>query len=172
MDEAAIRLLLRVTARTTFFFFVCAFIGNALRDLFPGKFSTWLAAKRDAFILALAASHTVHLAAIIALFRLLGSSRLKPTTVLGGGLVYLLIYALAIGAVNRMGGREPRSFLGSPRFEAVALYLIWLIFALAFVPRIISGWPVYSLLSIVALGALFTRVACVVRHRRARVAAA
>jgi methionine sulfoxide reductase heme-binding subunit len=172
MDEATIRLALRVTARTTFFFFVAAFAGNALRDLFPGRLSTWLAAKRDAFLLAMAASHTVHLAAIIALFQLLGSSRLKLATVLGGGLVYLLIYALAIGAMMRLRAREPRSLLGSPRFEAVALYLIWLIFALAFVPRIVSGWPIYSLFSVVALAALFIRVACLVRHRRASTAAA
>jgi methionine sulfoxide reductase heme-binding subunit len=172
MDEAAIRLMLRVTARTTFVFFVCAFAGNALRDLFPGRLSIWLATKRDAFLLTMAASHTVHLAAIIALFRLLGSSRLKLTTVLGGGLVYLLIYALAIGAMIRLRGREPRLLLGSPRFEAIALYLIWLVFALAFVPRIVSGWPVYSLFGVVALAALFIRVACLVRHRRARAAAA
>lgn len=172
MDEAAIRLTLRVTARTTFVFFVCAFAGNALRDLFPGKLFIWLAAKRDAFLLAMAASHTVHLAAIIALFQLLGSSRLKLTTVLGGGLVYMLIYALAIGAVMRLRGLEARSLLGSPGFEAVALYLIWLVFALAFVPRIVSGWPVYSLFSVVALAALLIRVACLVRHRRSRAAAA
>jgi methionine sulfoxide reductase heme-binding subunit len=172
MDEATIRLALRVTARTTFFFFVAAFAGNALRDLFPGRLSIWLAAKRDAFLLAMAASHTVHLAAIIALFQLLGSSRLKLTTVLGGGLVYLLIYALAIGAMMRLRGLEARSLLGSPRFEAVALYLIWLIFALAFVPRAISGWPIYSLFSIAAVGALVVRLACLIRHRRARTAAA
>jgi methionine sulfoxide reductase heme-binding subunit len=172
MDEATIRLALRVTARTTFFFFVAAFAGNALRDLFPGRLSIWLAAKRDAFLLAMAASHTVHLAAIIALFQLLGSSRLKLTTVLGGGLVYLLIYALAIGAMMRLRGLEARSLLGSPRFEAVALYLIWLIFALAFVPRAISGWPIYLLFSIAAVGALVVRLACLIRHRRARTAAA
>jgi methionine sulfoxide reductase heme-binding subunit len=172
MDEAAIRLALRVTARTTFFFFICAFSGNALRDLFPGRLSLWLATKRDAFLLAMAVSHTVHLAAIIALFQLLGSSRLKLTTVLGGGLVYLLIYALAISAIMRLRGLEARSFLGSPRFGAVALYLIWLIFALAFVPRIVSGWPVYSLFSVVALAALFIRIACLVRHRRTRAATA
>jgi methionine sulfoxide reductase heme-binding subunit len=171
MDEAAIRLALRVTARTTFFFFMCAFAGNALRGLFPGRLSIWLATKRDAFLLAAAASHTIHLAGIIALFTLLGGSRLNFVTVFGGGFVYLLIYALAIGAMMRLRGRQPRSLLGSPRFEAVALYLIWLVFALAFVPRIGSGWPVYSLFAVVALAALFVRVACLVRHRRTRAAA-
>ena len=172
MDEAAIRLALRITARTTFVLFVCAFTGNALRDIFSGRFFTWLAAKRDWFLLGMAASHTVHLAAIIALFKLLGPSRLNLATVLGGGFVYLLIYALAVGATMRLGGREPRSLLGSPRFEAVALYLIWLIFALAFVPRIVSGWPVYSLFGAAALAALVLRVACLVRYRRARSATA
>ena len=172
MDEAVIRLALRATARTTFVFFMCAFAGSALLDFMPSRLSTWLAAKRDWFLLAMAVSHTVHLAAIIALFELLGPARLKVITVLGGGLVYLLIYALAIGAVIRLRGREPRSLLGLPRFEAVALYLIWLIFALAFVPRIVSGWPVYSFLSAIALAALCLRVACLVRYRRTKAAAA
>jgi methionine sulfoxide reductase heme-binding subunit len=171
MNEAGIRVALHVTARTTFVFFVCAFTGNALRDLWPGRFSLWLAMQRDWFLLAIAASHTLHLIAIIAFFQVVGWSKLRLVTLLGGGFVYLLIYALAVAALLRSRGRE-QGFLGSPRFETIALYLLWAIFALAFVPRIISGWPAYSFLGTAALAALFIRIACLVRHRRAKAAAA
>ncbi|MGC2696465.1 MAG: hypothetical protein WA738_11805 [Candidatus Angelobacter sp.] len=172
MTEPAIRELLRITARTTFVFFLCAFTGNALRDLWPGRFSVWLAKRRDWFLLATALSHTVHLVAIIALFQVVGWSHLQMVTLLGGGLVYLLIYALAIAAALRLiRGTETR-FLSTPKFEGIALYLIWLIFALAFVPRMVSGWPVYSFLGIAALAALIVRITCRVRHRRAMTSAA
>ena len=172
MTEAGLRVALHLTARTTFVFFICAFAGNALRDLWPGKFSIWLAAKRDWFLLATAASHTFHLAAIIAFFQVVGWSKLKLITLLGGGLVYLLIYALAVSTMGRLRSNRSGFRQSWPRFEAIALYLIWLIFALAFVPRIVSGWPVYSILGIAAVAALFIRIDCLARHRRMKASAA
>lgn len=167
MTEAGLRIVLHVTARITFAFFLCAFTGNALRDLWPGKFSVWLSRNRDWFLVATAASHTFHLAAIIAFFHLAGWSKLHLVTLLGGGFVYLLIYALAAAAIMRLRQDGHEFLAGSPRFEAAALYLIWLIFALAFVPRIVSGWPIYSILAVAALAALVIRIACLIRHKRA-----
>ena len=172
MTEAGIRIALHVTARVTFAFFVCAFTGNALRDLWLGRFSLWLSRNRDWFLVSMAASHTFHLAAIIAFFQVVGWSKLQIVTLLGGGFVYLLIYGLAAAAIMRLRGNGHKFLAGSPKLEAAALYLIWLIFALAFVPRIVSGWPVYSILAITALAALAARIACLVRHKRALAAAA
>jgi len=171
MTEAGLHIALRVTARITFAFFVCAFTGNALRDLWPGKLSVWLSRNRDWFLVAMAVAHTFHLAAIIAFFQVVGWSKLHLVVVLGGGSVYLLIYALAATAITRLR-RNGQGFPGSPRLEAAALYLIWLIFALAFVPRIVSGWPVYSILAVAALAALVIRIACLMRHKRSLAAAA
>jgi len=170
MPEPSIHLLLRSTARLTFVFFFFAFTGSALRDLFPSSITSWLARKRDWFLPAVAASHTLHLAAILLLFQAIGWSKLHWTTAVGGGAVYLLIYALAVNSMVRLKGRDV--LLGGQKFEAVALYLIWLVFAAGFVPRIVSGWPVYSLLGVAALIALVLRVACAVRHRRAKAAGA
>ena len=172
MTEAGLRIALHVTARITFAFFVCAFTGNALRDLWPGKLSVWLSRNRDWFLVAMAVSHTFHLAAIIAFFQVVGWSKLHLVTLLGGGLVYLLIYALAATAIKRLRRGGHGFVAGSPRLEAAALYLIWLIFALAFVPRIVSGWPVYSSLAVAALAALVIRIACLIRHKHALAAAA
>ncbi len=149
---------------------MCVFTANALRDLWPGKFSIWLAAKRDWLLLAVAASHTSHLVTIIAFFQVVGWSKLKLVTLVGGGTVYLLIYALAGAAMLRLRGRK-QGLLGLPKFEAVALYLIWLIFALAFVPRIVSGWPVYSFFGVAALAAFLIRIACLARYRRVKASA-
>jgi methionine sulfoxide reductase heme-binding subunit len=171
MPEAIIHVLLRATARTTFVFFFFAFTGNALREFWPGSFS-WLAQKRDWLLVAMAASHTVHLAAIILLFQRIGWSRLQWITLLGGGFVYLLMYAIALNAISRLQAGREKFIIGSLRLEAVALYLIWLIFALAFIPRVIAGWPVYSLLGSAAVIALVLRIACLVRHKRALASAA
>lgn len=170
MNEASLRTALHVTARITFSFFLGAFTGNALRDLWPGKLSPWLSKQRDLFLIAAAASHTLHLAAIIAFFQVVGWSKLEMVTLLGGGLVYLLIYALAANAIARLSKREDIYLIGSLRFEAISLYLIWLIFALAFVPRVVSGWPTYSILGLAAIAALFIRIACLARHKRAAAA--
>ena len=171
MSEPGIHLLLRYTARTTFVLFFVVFTGNAFRDLWPGAFSNSLAKKRDWFLVAMAVSHSVHLTAIIMLFQTIGWAKLRLLTLVGGGTVYLLIYALALNALVRLQANR-QFLLGGPKFEAVSLYLIWLIFALAFVPRIISGWPVYSLLGSAALAALAIRVACLIAHKHVRAATA
>jgi len=172
MTEAGIRELLHLTARTTFLLFVCAFAGNALAMIWTSSISAWIARKRDWFLLVMAASHTLHLAAIVAFFQVVGWARLKVVTVIGGGSVYLMIYGLAIVAVMRLRDGRQIFLFRSPKFEAFAMYAIWLIFALAFVPRIASGWPAYSLLGIVALAALVLRMICLFRHRRALATAA
>lgn len=168
MTPEGLRTLLHLTARTTFVFFVGAFSGNALPDLRLGAISVWLARQRDWFLLATAVSHTFHLAAIIAFFHVVGWSHLRMATLIGGGSVYLLIYGLAIVAFLRLRKRKEMFLFGKLKFEALAMYLIWLIFALAFVPRMLSGWPVYSLLGFAALAALVVRIACLVRHRHRR----
>ena len=172
MTEAGLYTLLHYSARTTFVLFVCAFAGNAVSNLWLGGSSHWLARRRDWFLLGVAVSHTVHLAAIIAFFQVVGWSKLRLYALAGGGFIYLLIYGLAVVAVQRLRGKSDAFFLGAPRFEAVTMYAIWLIFALAFVPRIISGWPVYSVFAVAALAALALRIACLVRHGRALSASA
>lgn len=167
MTEQEIRLLLRITARTSFLLFSCAFTANALQVLWPWKFTEWLARNRDRFFLGFAASHTVHLAAIIALIITLGHPRIQ--TLVGGGLVYVFIYALAAAAVPRSAGHKPPTFIGSSKFETFAMYVVWLVFALAFVPRVMRGSP-YPVLGVLALATLAIRIAG--RTRKAQPAAA
>ncbi|MBZ5509187.1 MAG: hypothetical protein LAO78_27315 [Acidobacteriia bacterium] len=164
MNEATLRMVLHLTARMTFVVFVGAYIGNALRDLWPGVFSAWLARRRDWFIVGIAASHTLHLAAIVAYYQVVGWSHLRFLRVLPGGLTYLVIYALAVAAILRLSGRKEAFYRTGSGSESFVLNLIWFVFASAFVPRIVSGWPAYSFFGVLALVALTIRIAGRVRH--------
>ena len=176
MNEPGIHLLLRVTARTTFVLFFFAFTGNALRDLWPGVLSFWLARKRDWFLVAMAVSHSVHLAAIIMLEQATGWPRFydhfRVAGIGLGGLVFVFIYVLALRALMRLSRNEEALAPMPSKFEGAFLYAIWFVFAAGFVPRIVSGWPVYSLFGAAALAALIIRITCRVRHRRAMASAA
>lgn len=142
-----------------------------MQVLFPGKFGEWWARNRDRFLLSFAASHTVHLGLVIAL---LSTLRVIPPreiyALVLGGTVYLLIYALAVAAIARSIGRKQLAVIGSAGFTSFSMYTIWLIFASAFVPRIVKGWPVYAVLGIIALAGLVVHL--VGRTPRARAAAA
>ncbi|HET8888546.1 MAG TPA: hypothetical protein VFQ41_06555 [Candidatus Angelobacter sp.] len=167
MNEATLRMALHFTARMTFVVLVGAFTGNALRDLWPGTFSLWLSRKRDWFIAGIGASHTLHLFAIVAFYQVIGWSHIRFLRVLPGGIVYLVIYALAVAALLRLSGHKEPFFRAGSRAEGVALYVIWFVFASAFVPRMVKGWPVYTFFGVLALVALMIRIACRLRHPRA-----
>src|SRR5215471_3064691 len=170
MAEQEIRLVLRITARTTFLLFAGAFTADALVALWPTKLTEWLVRNRDRFILGFAASHTVHLAAIIALFSTLPVIPRREIYVLFvGGSVFLLLYGLAAAAIARSFGKH-LAILGSAGFESFAMYTIWLVFALGFVPRIVKGWPIYSVLGVMALGAIVVRIAGGAKKARAATA--
>lgn len=160
MTEHAIRLLLRITARTSFLLFTGAFSATGLQVLWPGKFSNWLARNRDYFLLGFAVSHTVHLGFVIALLSIVPV--IPPREIYAlvlGGFVFLLIYALTAAAIARTVSQKQLAMIGSAGFTSFAMYTIWLVFALGFVPRIVKGWPVYSVLGTIALAGILVRVA-------------
>ena len=125
MDEEIIRLALRVTARTSLIFFLGAFAGAALAVQWPGGFTTWLARRRRTWLVALAASHTVHLAAIGALGAVTNGKAWKDagiSSALGGGVAYLLIYVMAL---------RP----GRDRLNSIGMYWVWAIFFISYASR-------------------------------------
>jgi methionine sulfoxide reductase heme-binding subunit len=169
-DEATIRLLLRVTARISALFFIGAFAGRASCALWPSSATAWLNRNIKGLLLGLAASHTLHLAGIFALALTLGPRFLQEVGwvgIIGGGLVYLLIYALVISAVapsSRLG------LLSSRRFQSVALYAIWFVFATAFVGGAFHRSWLYLPFAVITIAALLIRIAG--SWRTARTAAA
>jgi methionine sulfoxide reductase heme-binding subunit len=154
MEAQTIHLLLRVTARISFLFFLGAFTAPALFAVWPAPVSRWLSEKRRSWILAFAASHTVHLALIVTLaMKLRGTAFLHQVgwvTLIGGGTVYAFIYVLAAAAASPAGvGR-----VLSPRFLAFVHYLIWFIFASSFVEGAVRSvfYLPFAATAITALG--------------------
>ena len=67
---AGARLVIRMTARTSLILFLLAFVATALRRLAPSPFTSWLRKNRRYVGVSFAASHAIHLVAIIALAQL------------------------------------------------------------------------------------------------------
>jgi sulfoxide reductase heme-binding subunit YedZ len=157
-EEATLRLLLRISARVSLVFFLAAFAGRAANILWPSAVSNWLMRNTHRFILALGASHTFHLAAIVALAFTLGHRFVEETGWTGiilGGIVYLVLYGLVLQALA-----PTRNFkiISSPRFHSIAMHVLWFVFAFAFVAgSFMRPWP-YLPFAVLAVAALFMRV--------------
>lgn len=157
MDEATIRLGLRITARISLLFFAGAFAGGAANTLWPSSTTAWLNRNTKGLLLGLATSHSLHLVGIFVLAWTLGPRFLQEVGwvgIIGGALVYLLIYAVVISAFVPLG------FLSWRRFQSVALYLIWFVFAIAFVGggAIHRSW-LYLPFAVITVAALLIRIA-------------
>jgi sulfoxide reductase heme-binding subunit YedZ len=166
MDEQTIRLLLRVTARVSFLFFLSAFAGAAVSRLWPAPITRWLEENRRGWILAFAASHTVHLTLILALATKLGSAEFLRqvggwVTLVLGGVGYPLIYGLAVAAAFPNGTK----WLRSPGFQALAYYLIWIVFARAFIRRSVH-FAFYVPFAFAAIAALLLRLLAAQQARK------
>ena len=92
--EAVLQHITRYTARFSFLIFVTVFASGALAALFPSDVTRWLRRNRRYTGLSFALAHFLHLLAIIALFVTLGEMP-DLVTIVGGGLAYLFIAAMA-----------------------------------------------------------------------------
>ncbi|MES2415326.1 MAG: hypothetical protein V4614_16115 [Pseudomonadota bacterium] len=152
-----IRMVIRLTARTSLVFFLVAFTASALLKLWPAPQTAWLLRHRRGFGLAFAVSHAVHLAAIVAYAKLDGPGFAQQSSLanmLTGGLAYVFIALLAAtswdGAVRWMGARRWQLL------HTVGVYYIWVSFMVTFGKRI----PVsagYMLPILVLVAALIVR---------------
>jgi sulfoxide reductase heme-binding subunit YedZ len=164
MDETTIRVAIRATARISFGLFLGAFLGNALYRLVPAAVTRWLKANKDGFVLGFAASHTVHLAFILALVAAIGRENvLKGIMPIPFTVGFLLIYALAAGVLFRR-----RTFLSS-HFEALAHYYLMTLFVVSFTRHAITRPLFYTPFVLVAATSLGVRIAAAIRSRKEHV---
>jgi len=137
----------RLTARTSFLWFVTAWSASALARLWPGGWRKALLRRRRSVGLAFAATHTVHLAALLTAIFAFGHGS-KLVTVVGGGIGYLFVLAMAItsndASVRRLGPHHWRLL------HATGGYVIAGIFAFSYLGRV----PTQPLLAIPALSLL------------------
>jgi len=141
----------RLTARNSFLWFLTAWSASALARLWPGGWRSALLRRRRSVGLGFAASHTVHLAALlIALF--VFDHGTKLVTVVGGGIGYLFVFAMAVtsndASVRRLGPRRWRLL------HATGGYVIAGIFAFSYLGRVRAdpslGVPMMALIGLAA----------------------
>lgn len=170
-DDAvgAEQLAARYTARAAFALFSVTYTASALERLWPSEATRALLRRRRQWGLGFALAHTVHLVALVNYFVVTGDQP-NPVTVAGGGLAYLLLWAMAAtsnDAAMRALGRWWK------RLHVVGIHYIWFIFALTYFGRISrEGSEAQGLLLLpVCLAALGLRLAAALSVRRRRVAA-
>ena len=136
--EAVLQHITRYTARFSFLIFVTVFASGALAALFPSDVTRWLRRNRRYTGLSFALAHFLHLIAIIALFVTIGEMP-GLVTIVGGGLAYLFIAAMAATSndwsVRKLGPKNWR------RFHLAGVYYVWAIFMNSYLGRLASDAP-------------------------------
>ena len=154
VGEEGIRAVIRLTARTSFVLFNAAFAASALAARWPGRATRWLLANRRQVGVSFAASHFVHLLAILALTRF--------TVVFGDASVLVAVLGyVAIAAMTATSFDRTAAWLGPHRWRRLHLtagYYIWLVFLAAYLPRTILASPAYAPFVIVLLAVLVLRL--------------
>jgi DMSO/TMAO reductase YedYZ heme-binding membrane subunit len=136
-DAEGFRLLIRVTARSSFVLFLLAFTASAAMRRWPGSATRWQLANRRQLGLGFAVSHTIH-AAAIAGFAWIDPVGFHAATSAGnfvsGGLAYAFIALMAAtsfdGAVRWLGPKRWRLL------HLAGLYFLWVSFMITFGKRV------------------------------------
>ena len=125
------RLAARWTARVGFPIFIVAYIASSLYRLWPHPGSRALLKRRRWWGLGFAATHMIHLFALITFLRISGETR--PLSVyLVAGFGYVLLYAMALtstDAAQRALGRNWK------RLHTLGIHWLWFIFFVSYFGR-------------------------------------
>jgi DMSO/TMAO reductase YedYZ heme-binding membrane subunit len=159
------QLAARWTARVGFPILILTYLASSLATLWPSDMSRALLRDRRWWGLGFAASHTVHLVALVVFLRLSGGTR-PLLTLLGGGFAYVLLYLMALTSSN-----AAQRALGAnwKRLHTAGIHWLWFIFAFSYLGRAMKPETMVegSIGFTIAMGALALRLAAV-RKRRAR----
>jgi len=146
--EAGVRAAIRLSAKTSLLLFSAAFVASSVRVLWPNQLTRWLLANRRYVGVSFAASHFIHLVAILALLRVAPDFRIGPPALIGGGLAYVFIAAMTATSFDRSA-----AWLGPRRWKALhktGMYYCWFIFFISYLPRAIGEsvlyWPFVAVL--------------------------
>ncbi|WP_421863534.1 hypothetical protein [Parvibaculum sp.] len=166
--EAVLQHITRYTARVAFLIFIIVFASGALAALFPSPATRWLRRNRRYTGLSFALAHFLHLIAIIALFATIGETP-GLVTLLGGGLAYVFIAAMAATSndwsVRKLGPRNWR------RLHLAGLYYVWAIFMNSYIGRLMGDTPpepkwIFALTAALGFTGLALRIAAWAKKRR------
>ena len=162
------RLAARWTARVGFPIFILTYSASSLLRLWPGSITRALVRDRRWWGLGFATCHTVHLYALVTYLSLVREQPLL-STVLGGGLAYALLFAMALtssDAAQRALGRNWK------RLHTAGIHWLWAVFVFTYGGRVAAGeeMPYAGICVGIAFAALGLRIALSVRSSRKRLA--
>ena len=159
-DEESFGVVLRASARVALLIYLVIFATRPLRQLVPSGFTRSLQTNRRFIGIALAGVMTAHLVFLIWLN--------GPVTPIPGMFVYSLLYLMFITTFDK-----PRAALGPRRWKYLhrtGLYVL----GIAFAQTVAAGLretptdPIYLVLAILFLTAIFLRVAAFFKTRSAK----
>ena len=161
--EEGWRVVIRATARTSLVLFSAAYVASSLRTFWRNDRTKWLLRNRRYVGLSYAASHTLHLGAIIALSRVDPDFRFELGTLIGGGIAYVLLYLMALTSNDRAVAA-----LGLDRWRRlhrIGMHYNWFIFFQSFAGR---AWmdPFYVPFGLLVVGGAALRVAAWWKRRQ------
>lgn len=165
-NEAAVRTVVRLTARWSVVLFLLAFTAASLCRMHPSAATKWLLRNRRYVGVAFALSHFVHLFALVMLARFFPDpfvGDLDAVTLVGGGIAYGLIAAMAITSTDRAVAAMGRT--GWRRLHLVGSYYIWILFAQSYVPRAFVE-PSYIPVALLVVLGIVVRIVFRPRTRR------
>lgn len=135
-----VRLIIRITARSSFTLFVLAFSASALVSLFPGTLTRWLRVNRRYLGLSFAVSHGIHGAAILALAiadPALFARLTNTATIVSGGIAYGFIAAMALTSFDRTAALIGRRAWVT--LHAAGGWYLWVSFMFSFGKRAVHS---------------------------------
>ncbi len=158
----------RWTARVGFPIFMLTYAASSLLRLWPNALTKALVRDRRWWGLGFAASHTVHLYALVTYLTLAGQPP-KLVTVLGGGLAYMLLYAMALTSSDAAQQALGKNW---KRLHTAGIHWLWAVFVFTYGGRIAASeeMPYAGICVGVAFAALGLRIAASIRARRKRLA--
>jgi methionine sulfoxide reductase heme-binding subunit len=164
--EEGVRMLIRATARSTAVLFLIAFLARPLRQLWRSEPTAFALKNRRYFGVSAAASHAIHLAAIVWLSVAHPAAyQANVITLLFGGLGFVLLFAMAAtssDAAVRALGRERWAVL-----HRLGAWYVWFIFLFTFVPDPSRGWDLLHAGFVAAFAAApLVRIAAFAKTRR------
>jgi methionine sulfoxide reductase heme-binding subunit len=153
--EVGWRAAIRLSAKTSLALFTAAFVASSIRGLWPNELTRWLLANRRYVGVSFAASHGIHLFAILALLWVAPGFEIQMPTLIGGGLAYVFLGAMTATSFDRTA-----AWLGARRWRLLhktGMYYCWFIFFISYVPRMLVESPLYVSYVAVLLGGVGLR---------------
>jgi sulfoxide reductase heme-binding subunit YedZ len=169
-DASGVRMVVRFTARTSLLFFCLAFSAAALARLWPNAWTRWQRRNRRYLGVTFAASHGLHLIAIVLFANMAPSDFAAATsaaTYIFGSIGYAFIILMAATSFDRTA-----AMIGPRAWRILHLtggYYLWFQFMVSFGKRV-PGMPLYSVFLIPLLAVMALRLIAMASARTPRTA--